>query len=762
MATYYLDYVNGSDSSNGSNWANAWKTITLGSTAARVAPGDTIRIAKSPDPTSLGVHGQWTCGPIPVYTNITSSTDATPIEVTSTSHGLVTGDVARIDGHTTNTYANGTWKVTRVDDNKFTLTGSYGNGAGAGASGTCTKYNSACVTLDTAVNLNIATCDLRSTWITADGAKVTVTQDTADWKHGNSSTKFACGATLGVEKAAYYTQSGGVLVDFSGYKQISFWIKTSVALAAGDFVLKLCSDTAGATPQTTINIPAISTVNRWYPITVNTASALGNAVKSVGLYQAVDKGAINIWLDNIVACKDATAADSLSLTSLISLNSAAQGGTAGWLGIQSIDSTLIVLDMNTDSTPIAIKGWAGTTTHDTTYKRETIKTAQAATQTATVQTIQEAGTVGSMVTYEGGYNITNSNLDGETFFDGQLGYGTGLTVGVSYIVINRLNFCRYFIGLNVGGAGSYQVNVPNLQSSNNNDYGVVINYVSNVNFTTVSSVCNNRINGINFKSGGTATSYYASDIYFKLVSNCNGNGIPGAWTGGVNFWNNHSCIFDEITLCACNDAMGLFIDSCCHTIIRKVHTLGNSRSSNTSSTALTHGKGGHSLIINGTFDEGVGGDGTFFANYGGDDRVYVQNLKKFYGEFVIGDFQTATKYGAIGAWRLYLFNAIRNSSYMVRYSLARFEVHNGVAVSADVMVSKSHATNIYAQLVIPGLQVAGMDTDAIDVKADDTNWEKLTVTGNPTADGIVELEMQVWYVGGAAYVYVDSEMIITS
>jgi hypothetical protein len=32
----------------------AWKTITTGATAARIAPGDVIRIAKSLDPTSLG------------------------------------------------------------------------------------------------------------------------------------------------------------------------------------------------------------------------------------------------------------------------------------------------------------------------------------------------------------------------------------------------------------------------------------------------------------------------------------------------------------------------------------------------------------------------------------------------------------------------------------------------------------------------------------------------------------------------------------
>ncbi len=60
-ATYYMDYENGDDAETGADWAHAWKTITLGATAARIAPGDTIRMAKSPDPTSIG-NALWTGG----------------------------------------------------------------------------------------------------------------------------------------------------------------------------------------------------------------------------------------------------------------------------------------------------------------------------------------------------------------------------------------------------------------------------------------------------------------------------------------------------------------------------------------------------------------------------------------------------------------------------------------------------------------------------------------------------------------------------
>ncbi len=61
--------------------------------------------------------------------NITGATNATPIVVTSANHRLQTGmrvTVASVGG---NTAANGTWVITVVDANSFSLDTSVGNGA---------------------------------------------------------------------------------------------------------------------------------------------------------------------------------------------------------------------------------------------------------------------------------------------------------------------------------------------------------------------------------------------------------------------------------------------------------------------------------------------------------------------------------------------------------------------------------------------------------------------------------------------------------
>jgi len=69
---------------------------------------------------------------------ITSSTSASPPVMLTGTHGLTTGDIVFIQGHTTNTACNGLWKITVTDSTHFSLqtlagvnvTGTGGAGAG--------------------------------------------------------------------------------------------------------------------------------------------------------------------------------------------------------------------------------------------------------------------------------------------------------------------------------------------------------------------------------------------------------------------------------------------------------------------------------------------------------------------------------------------------------------------------------------------------------------------------------------------------------
>jgi hypothetical protein len=60
---------------------------------------------------------------------ITAASNAAPIKITSVGHGLTAGSRVTIAGVLGNTAANGTWTITPVDADNFTLGGSSGNGA---------------------------------------------------------------------------------------------------------------------------------------------------------------------------------------------------------------------------------------------------------------------------------------------------------------------------------------------------------------------------------------------------------------------------------------------------------------------------------------------------------------------------------------------------------------------------------------------------------------------------------------------------------
>jgi hypothetical protein len=59
MTIYFIDPDSGNDANAGTSFGTAWQTITNGATAARIAPGDIIRIKASPAPTSIG-SATWT------------------------------------------------------------------------------------------------------------------------------------------------------------------------------------------------------------------------------------------------------------------------------------------------------------------------------------------------------------------------------------------------------------------------------------------------------------------------------------------------------------------------------------------------------------------------------------------------------------------------------------------------------------------------------------------------------------------------------
>jgi hypothetical protein len=78
-------------------------------------------------PSGLLPSAGGTCTPAHTGT-VTAASNASPIAITSGGHGLATGQIVTISGVSGNTAANGTFTITKVDADHYTLNGSTGNG----------------------------------------------------------------------------------------------------------------------------------------------------------------------------------------------------------------------------------------------------------------------------------------------------------------------------------------------------------------------------------------------------------------------------------------------------------------------------------------------------------------------------------------------------------------------------------------------------------------------------------------------------------
>lgn len=765
MAIFYLDYVNGNDANAGTSWALAWKTLTLGATAARIAPGDTIRIAKSPDPTSLGQTGTWTDGPLKPTQAIASSTNATPIVVTLSGANYTllapaVGDTLIVNGHTTNTKANGVWTIGAVNGSTdVTLlradgTNSVGNGVG-GASGTVRKFNNAVVKLASAVTANIAVCGNqgeKGNWTAS--ANVTNTVITSDFKEGGECQQIAVAAGFTTGLAAYFPTG---TIDLSAYQQVSFWIKQTAGTlgAASSCSLKLCSDTAGATAVDTINIPALGALNAWSPITVDLAGALGSSIQSIALYVNTDNGAQTFLLDNIIACKASSAADSLSLTSLIGKNS----GTEPWLGLQSINGTRIVLDASTNTKPTNSpqRGYSGTTETVTAYKRETIKTTMAAASNTAVQTLTDSGTVGSLITFEGGYNTGTSTVDGVTFFDGQNGLGYGVTYSSkNYISLLNISTTRYFNGFYLFDTNG---SVVTLVDANNSDVGVRMQWFATSTLTvTNSSLC--ATYGVHISGGAIQKNTFT-------LSNITSNGYSGLLYGG-GYLNQIVC-----TDVNNNGYFGVDVSSGTHSTFSFATVKGNEYSGlrllgeqnyitltdspNNVQGSLSLGAG-LNFLRNSTLNSSTKISSMPAADAGSilwstnENNNTDTHFGYTDGGLISSDITTRHTASGI-SWKLAPTSTNRAANYPLPLKVGAIACAASVAVTFSMWFRRTN-TGLTARLICKGGQLSGVAETSSSMTAAADTWEQLSVTVTPTQKGVLEFYAECW--GGTTYsLYVD-------
>lgn len=791
MTTWYVDYEGGTNANasagNGDSFATRRKTID-NCVAAAIAPGDTVRIMGSPPPSSMGQNATWTDGQLLTTRAIASSTNASPIVLALTGPNYTAlapavGDTLIVNGHATNTNANGVWNVSAINGSSaVTITNadgsnSVGNGTG-GATGSIRKMSHAVVALTTAVTANIACCGNRGAkgnWTGADANNVP-TVITTDYKEGGECQQISINASMTTGKSAYYATG---TLDLSGYQQVSFWIKQTVGtlIATGAVSLRLCTDTVGASSVHTCAVPALGALNQWHPIVVNLGTNLNSAIQSVALYVDTDNGSQAFLIDNIIACKAASSADSLNLTSLISKDPGDHSYGDGydcWFGIQSINGTRIMLDGPMATIPAASpqRGYSGTTETVTLYKRETTKTNPVASATTAVFSPQDSGSTDNPIVFSGGWDRTNmSTQDSETWFDGQNGLGDCISnTSRPWLTFDRINGARYNRVLYDGGfANATDNSVGRLETCNTTSFPVSWAAGPRFSATTLSAVC----------CGGQITTSAGSVVQtIGRADSSTGSGVTlgvSSWTGQIMQANNSTSYgvvagtagyIGSIAKANMNTAGGYSAAtrSVCGSLTANnnlnyginiaatmgVSILSGSTTGNLAGITISSGQANlRNFIIN------EASEVTGFTAYN-NSRIYSEKHDGIAGNNVIycegGIISTdaAQVHGtAAYSWKFSPTSTNRAAYYPLNQSIVQVAVGASALVTVGIWMRRDN-TGLTMRLVCKGGQLAGIPTDVVSsmAAAADT-WEQVTITFTPTEAGVVDIEAQAY--GGTTY-----------
>lgn len=301
--------------------------------------------------------------------------------------------------------------------------------------------SSASITLNVANTATINACDNNSFTASANVTSTYPTTNT-DLRLGANFVQLAIGSAFTTGKIAY---ASCATVDLSAFQQISLFFRNNASISANTIYLDLCSDATGDVPVVSFAIPSKGAQSsNISPFTFDYGANLPNNINSIAFRATNDPGTLTIYFDNIIACKAPSAPDSLTLNSLIGLNTLTD---PEWIPIKSINGTTVELNIG------ANHFWKGTSGSQTTYKLEPIKlqdvlsTLPAGFDSSVSPTgfaINFSGTAtGGPVNIEFGWDTTDmSTQTGFTAFDWQIYSGRGLfyaTGGTQdYIKYNKL------------------------------------------------------------------------------------------------------------------------------------------------------------------------------------------------------------------------------------------------------------------------------------------------------------------------------------
>ena len=397
-----------------------------------------------------------------------------------------------------------------------------------------------------------------------------------------------------------------------------------------------------------------------------------------------------------------------------------------WLGIQSINGTTVLLDNDVSTFASSGRGYHGATETVATYKRETIKLPMVAGGAASTNKVLKAGTSGLNIVYQGGYDrVAMSAQSGETWIDGQNGQGTGYdSNSKAFTTFDNLNACRFSYGISTGGGSQAQISVKRCHLVNTTNNGITNNSGPCSILFDACLVANNTSPSISFANGlhllskvGTysAQTNSTSSLYSISEANVTLNNIvcknhAGYGISGSGRW-------DITNYVAANNTSGsLTLNNAVANFVLKNCLLNDTTPITPSSS-------------------------NYYGSY-----VYSQKHQQTVDNHVItadgGTIVSATdqRHTATGiSWKFRLTSTTRDVNYPLRLSVSKLLCQANVLMTVSIWTYRDNA-NIKGTFFLAGGQIAGVPTDlAIDCQPTISTWVQYSMAFTPTESGVVEI-----------------------
>lgn len=583
----------------------------------------------------------------------------------------------------------------------------------------------------------------------------------------------AVGVAGSVRVDSYSTPYSGQIdinlgsTNFSAYQIITFMIKCSAPIAAGDLEVGFVSGSSGFN---TFDIPD----SVWTPVSIDYGGSMpaggGSLFFSFNSYAGANFSISNVCFvpNGGLTFLDLIGKNTSNETWYCVKNMINSGSTTG-----SID--YIYLDRSTtlDASTSGVSKYYGTTESVTLYKRATIS---ALVGFSTFQSVPYTnGTLTNPVIISGGWDSTNmSSQTGETYIDGRVGQGTGVSQGGTNVYYEKYYHRRFTIGYQSTGGGTF----GELGAGNCSDTGV---------YLTTGPVNINVVSAFGSDYGLYTT---GQKIYIPQILHGNSNSTAGLRSSGqiklgtadlrgnTNVLNGNTLI-ENIDVSYAQANYGLYINTQYPVTINKVTCSGGSiqpvyidncignisiyslTSSSTAAQAATVAMTSSGQVIvyigNISTSEATPVVVNTVPMYTGS-VIKLQNVNSISTNIDYCDGGTietdiSDRHTASGlAWKTTVTDAKRDSSYPLELLISPIPVESGQTLTFKIWAKKSHATNVSAEIVIPGGRFPGISSDIVQTISS-TSYTQYTLTATPTANTVLEVFVRTWTSNGSTNVY---------